>query len=55
VARAPEEVFAERLGEHAAVIARRWEQAQKPSLVWRWRRLAALCVTRIQPRRSSPR
>jgi class 3 adenylate cyclase len=54
VARALEEVFAERLGEHAAVIAHHWEQAQKPSLAWRWRRLAALRVTRIQPRRSLP-
>jgi predicted ATPase len=55
VARALEEVFAERLGEHAAVIAHHWEQAQKPSLAWRWRRLAALRVTRIQPRRAAPR
>ena len=48
-ARALEEVFTERLGEHAAVIGHHWEQAQKPSLAWRWRRLAALRVTRIQP------
>ena len=52
VARALEDVFTERLGEHAAVIAHHWEQAQKPALAWRWRRLAALRVTRIQPRRS---
>jgi adenylate cyclase len=53
VANALEQVFAERLGEHAAVIAHHWEQAQKPALAWRWRRLAALRVARIQPRRSS--
>jgi adenylate cyclase len=55
VARALEEVLAERLGECAAVIAHHWEQAQKPTLAHRWRRLAALRVTRIQPRRSLPR
>jgi predicted ATPase len=52
VARALEEVLAERLGECAALIAHHWEQAQKPFLARRWRRLAALRVTRIQPRRS---
>jgi class 3 adenylate cyclase len=55
VARALEEVLSERLGEGAAVIAHHWEQAQQPSLAHRWRRLAALRVTRIQPRRSLSR
>src|SRR5215813_7462086 len=50
-ARALEEVFAERLGECAALIAHHWEQAGRPALAARWRRLAALRVTRIQPRR----
>ena len=55
VARALEEVLAERLGECAAVIAHHWEQAQRSALAHRWRRLAALRVTRIQPRRALPR
>jgi hypothetical protein len=48
-------VFADRLGEHAGVVAHHWEQAQEPALAYRWRRLAALRVTRIQPRRSQQR
>ncbi|MEW6270242.1 MAG: adenylate/guanylate cyclase domain-containing protein [Thermodesulfobacteriota bacterium] len=55
VARALEDVFADRLGEHAGVIAHHWEQAQKPAQAYRWRRLAALRVTRIQPRRPQQR
>ena len=51
VARALEEVFAERLGECAALIAHHWEQARRPGQARRWRRLATLRVTRIQPRR----
>jgi len=51
VARALEEVFAERLGECAALIAHHWEQARRPGQAARWRRLAALRVARIQPRR----
>jgi len=51
VARALEEVFAERLGEYAAYIAHHWEHAGRPAQAARWRRLAALRVTRIQPRR----
>ena len=55
VARALEEVFADRLGEHAALIAHHWEQARRPAQAARWRRLAALRVARIQPRRSPRR
>jgi len=51
VARALEEVFADRLGERAALIAHHWEQARRPAQAARWRRLAALRVARIQPRR----
>jgi predicted ATPase len=46
-----EEVLADRLGEGAALIAHHWEQARRPAQARRWRRLAALRVTRIQPRR----
>src|SRR5207245_675754 len=55
VARALEEVFADRLGERAALIAHHWEQARRPGQATRWRRLAALRVARIQPRRSPRR
>lgn len=51
VAATLEEVLADRLGECAALIAHHWEQARRPALASRWRRLAALRVTRIQPRR----
>jgi len=55
VARALEEVFADRLGERATLIAHHWEQARRPAQAARWRRLAALRVARIQPRRSPRR
>jgi len=55
VAQALEEVFADRLGERAALIAHHWEQARRPGQATRWRRLAALRVARIQPRRSPRR
>jgi class 3 adenylate cyclase len=51
VARALEEVLADRLGESAALIAHHWEQAGRRAEAARWRRLAALRVTRILPRR----
>lgn len=51
VARALEEVLADRLGESAALIAHHWEHAGRRAEAARWRRLAALRVTRILPRR----
>src|SRR5207247_88390 len=47
VARALEAVFADRLGERAALIAHHWEQARRPAQAARWRRLAALRWARI--------
>jgi class 3 adenylate cyclase len=53
VARALEELFADRLGETAAVVAHHWEAAGRASAARRWHRLAILKVTRVQPRRRS--
>jgi class 3 adenylate cyclase len=55
VARALETVHAERLGEHAALIAHHWEAAGKRYEVRLWRRRAALRVTNIQVRRLNAR
>jgi class 3 adenylate cyclase/DNA-directed RNA polymerase subunit L len=51
VARALEELFADRLGETAALVAHHWEAAGRASSARRWHRLAALRVTRVQPLR----
>jgi class 3 adenylate cyclase len=51
VARALEELFADRLGETAALVAHHWEAAGRASTARRWHRLATLRVTRVQPRR----
>jgi class 3 adenylate cyclase len=52
VARALEAVHAERLGEHAALLAHHWEAADKRYEARLWRRRAALRVTNIQVRRT---
>jgi adenylate cyclase len=54
VAQALQSVFGTRLGEHAALLAHHWSEAGQRSEAARWRRLAALRVTNIQPRRSLP-
>src|SRR2546428_350752 len=51
VARTLEEVFADRLGERAALIPHHLEQARRPPQAARWRPPAALRRARIQPRR----
>jgi class 3 adenylate cyclase len=51
VARALQEIFADRLGETAAIVAHHLEAAGDLSAASRWQRRAALRVTRIQPRR----
>ena len=50
VARALEELRAEDLGRHATLIAHHWQAAGKPWIANRWRRRAALKVSRIQLR-----
>jgi adenylate cyclase len=54
VAQALQTVFGERLGEHAALLAHHWGEAGQRGEAARWRRLAALRVTNIQPRRTLP-
>ncbi|HTO09395.1 MAG TPA: adenylate/guanylate cyclase domain-containing protein [Myxococcota bacterium] len=51
VARALQDLYHDRLGEHADLIAHHWEAAGKRHESYRWRRLAALRVTNIQLRR----
>jgi class 3 adenylate cyclase len=51
VARALESVHADRLGEQASLLAHHWDAAGKRAEASRWRRLAALRVTNIRPRR----
>lgn len=51
VALALEDVFADRLGETAVVVAHHWQAAGRAAAARRWQRLAALRVTHIQPRR----
>ena len=53
VARAIQEIFADRLGETAAIVAHHLEAAGERSAASRWQRRAALRVTRIQPRRET--
>ncbi len=55
VARALEVVHADRLGEHAALLAHHWEAANKRYEAQLWRRRAALRVTNIQIRRNGGR
>jgi len=54
VATALQSAYAQRLGEHAALVAHHWALAGNRSEAGRWRRLAALQVTNIQPRRELP-
>jgi class 3 adenylate cyclase len=51
VAAALEEVYRDRLGEQAALIAHHWESAGRPYPARRWRQRAALLVSHIQIRR----
>jgi len=51
VARALQAVYEDRLGEHADLLAHHWDAAGRRSEAHRWRRLAALRVTKIQLRR----
>jgi len=55
VARALEVVYADRLGEYAALLAHHWEAANKRYEAQLWRGRAALRVTKIQIRRGSVR
>jgi class 3 adenylate cyclase len=55
VARALEVVHADRLGEHAALLAHHWAAADKRYQAMQWRRRAALRVTSIQVRRDKMR
>jgi adenylate cyclase len=50
VASALEELYADRLGQQANLIAYHWEAADQPYVAARWRRRAALKVTKIQVR-----
>ena len=54
VARALQELHADRLGEQADLLAHHWDAAGKRGEARRWRRLAALRVTNIQLRRPVP-
>ena len=54
VAQALQTVFGSRLGEHAALLAHHWGAAGQRAEAVRWRNLAALQVTNIQPRRTLP-
>jgi adenylate cyclase len=51
VASVLEELHADRLGQQANLIAYHWEAAGEPYIAARWRRLAALKVTKIQVRK----
>ncbi|MFI5317586.1 MAG: AAA family ATPase [Myxococcota bacterium] len=55
VARAVQELHEDRLGEHADLLAHHWSAAGRRSEALRWRRLAALRVTKIQLRRPTTR
>ena len=55
VARALEVVYADRLGEHAALLAHHWDAANKRYEARLLRRRAALHVTNIQVRREKVR
>jgi class 3 adenylate cyclase len=48
VARALEDLYADRLGDKAALIARHWEAADEPRAAALWRQRAALRVSHIQ-------
>ena len=54
VALALQEVFAARLGQHAALLAHHWAAAGQRAEAARWKRFAALQVTNIQLRRPLP-
>src|SRR5262249_51964480 len=55
VAHALERVYADRLGEHAALLAHHWQAAGKHYEARLWRGRAALQVTNIQLRRDRAR
>jgi hypothetical protein len=51
VASALEELYADRLGQKASLIAYHWEAGGERYAAARWRRRAALKVTKIQVRK----